>query len=180
MGKKSIEFSCFSTNQVFLPYFLTSLLHEAMRALISKSGRKFSLFFYLFFLLKRKKIFYFGRCHFFQPHFIMPQTNYGAPLQIFSRATYLWHETHTKHMHRPFNRTISSCTQPPSAPPASNQNHHRYTPAAYPSSTITAAVPLLSLLLQTTIEQWCYTAVGVGDTIKLGAVGNGVGSEYEK
>ena len=68
------------------------------------------------------------------------------------------------------NRTISPYAQPPSAPTASDQNHHRCTPAAPPSSTITATVPLLSLLLQTTIEQWCNTAVGVGDTIKLGAV----------
>jgi len=97
-------------------------------------------------------------------------TNYGAPLYSLELHTLhsknLTQNTCTDHV----NRTISSYTQRPLAPPASNQNHHRYTPAAYPSSTITAAVPLLSLLLQTTIEQWCNTAVGVGDTIKLGAV----------
>ena len=125
-----------------------------------------SFFFYLFFPVEKKKDILFWSLSFFQPNFITSLTMVHLSLELHTSGLKLTQNTCTGHV----NRAISSYAQPPLAPPASNQNHHRCTPAAPPSSTITATVPLLSSLLQTTIKQWGNMAVGAGDTIKLGAV----------
>ena len=96
MGKKSIKFSCFSTNQVLLPYFLTSLLHEAMH-LFQRVEGNLSFFFYLFFPVEKKKDILFWSLSFFQPNFITSLTMVHLSLELHTSGLNLTQI----HMHRP-------------------------------------------------------------------------------